>query len=111
MQKFTSMTVQEVRLEKTEGAVSVALAGGKTMNALSRMRLLGGYTVTTGAGAKAYLGADESKIIIVGANSAVAVTASPDGKKLEVKLTRGEAQLTDGGAGGKASNTVLGIRG
>jgi hypothetical protein len=107
----------EVRLEQAEGSVTVT-SGGKAAGITSRMKLYGGHAVATGARAKAYLSVDESRVITLGENAEITVKAASDGKKLEVEVTRGDAQF--GAVGSlkkdekgniKISTMVTGIRG
>ena len=76
-----------LRLEKTEGTVSVSNASGKAQTIKSGMRLYSGYKAGTAAKSYAYISLDDSKVVKLDAQSEVEVQKS--GKKLEVMLSKG----------------------
>ena len=107
-----------VRLEKSEGTVTVTASGGKAVSITDRMKLSNGYAVTTGQKSKAYLSVDESRVITLEENAALSVVSSSNGKKLEVYVTQGEAKMGAAGSLSKdesgnitVSTMVTGIRG
>ena len=80
-----------LRLEKTQGTVTVQNASGTAKKATQNMKLLSGYTVSTGKASYAYISLDETKAIKLDASSKVSVQKS--GKKLEVKLVSGKVMF------------------
>ena len=62
-----------LRLEKTQGTVTVTNASGTNKKATQNMKLLSGYTVSTGKASYAYISLDDSKAIKLDASSKVSV--------------------------------------
>lgn len=77
-----------LRLEKTEGTVTVKSASGRKQSIRSGMRLYSGTTIKTGKESYAYISLDSGKAVKLGASSEGEVRRS--GKKLELNLISGE---------------------
>ncbi len=77
-----------LRLEKTEGTVTVKSASGRKQTIRDGMRLYSGTTVKTGKESYAYISLDSGKAVKLGASSEGEVRRS--GKKLELNLISGE---------------------
>ncbi len=76
-----------VRLDKTEGTVTVTNAGGKQQQNRSGLRLYSGYHVKTAAKSYAWLNLDDSKAAKADENSDIEIRRS--GRKLEVLAASG----------------------
>ncbi len=77
-----------LRLERTEGTVTVENASGKNLTVRKAMRLYSGYGVETASASYAWISLDSSKAIKLDASSEAEVAKS--GKKLEVRLNSGK---------------------
>ena len=77
-----------LRLEKTEGTVTVESASGKSLSLRNGMRLYSGTKIKTSEGSYAYISLDSGKAVKLGASSESEVRKS--GKKLELNLLSGE---------------------
>ena len=77
-----------LRLEKTEGTVTVKSASGRKQSIRSGMRLYSGTTIKTDKESYAYISLDSGKAVKLGASSEGEVRRS--GKKLELNLISGE---------------------
>ena len=77
-----------LRLEKTEGTVTVKNASGRSQTIRDGMRLYSGTTVKTDKESYAYISLDSGKAVKLGASSEGEVRRS--GKKLELNLVSGE---------------------
>ena len=80
-----------LRLEKTQGTVTVTNASGTSKKATQNMKLLSGYTVSTGKASYAYISLDSSKALKLDASSKVSIHKA--GKKLEVKVVSGKVMF------------------
>ena len=80
-----------LRLEKTQGSVTVTNASGTSKKATQNMKLLSGYTVSTGKASYAYISLDNSKALKLDASSKVSIHKA--GKKLEVKVVSGKVMF------------------
>lgn len=80
-----------LRLEKTQGTVTVTNASGTNKKATQNMKLLSGYTVSTGKASYAYISLDSSKALKLDASSKVSIHKA--GKKLEVKVVSGKVMF------------------
>lgn len=105
-----------LRLEETNGAVTVKDAAGKDKTAREGMRLYSGYTIATGASSSAYISLDETKAVKLDSSGKVEIKKS--GKKLEVSLTSGQLYFNvteplkvDESLNIRTSTMVTGIRG
>lgn len=105
-----------LRLQKTEGAVSVQNQNGRSVSMLDGMRLYSGYTVATEAESYAHISLDNTKAIKLDASSEVQVCKS--GSKLELHLVSGSLlcdvskTLSDNESLSiRTSTTITGIRG
>ena len=76
-----------IRLEETEGTVTVKNASGKAQSVRADMRLYNGYTVTTGKSSSAYISMDGTKAVKLDSSSKAEVKKS--GSQLEVSLLSG----------------------
>lgn len=86
-----SVKAATLRLEKTQGTVTVTNASGTEKKATQNMKLLSGYTVSTGKASYAYISLDDSKAIKLDASSKVSVHKA--GKKLEIKVVSGKVMF------------------
>ena len=77
-----------LRLEKTEGTVTVKNASGRKQTIRDGMRLYSGTTIKTDKESYAYISLDSGKAVKLGASSEGEVRRS--GKKLELNLISGE---------------------
>lgn len=77
-----------LRLEKTEGTVTVESASGKSLSLRNGMRLYSGTKIKTSEGSYAYISLDSGKAVKLDASSESEVRKS--GKKLELNLLSGE---------------------
>ena len=77
-----------IRLEKTEGTVTVTTAAGVEKKIKDGGRLFSGYTVTTSGASYAYVSLDGSKMTKLDEYSQIKIQKS--GRKLEVQLSYGE---------------------
>ena len=77
-----------LRLEKTEGTVTVKNASGRSQTIRDGMRLYSGTTIKTDKESYAYISLDSGKAVKLGASSEGEVRRS--GKKLELNLVSGE---------------------
>lgn len=105
-----------MRLEKTQGTVTLKSGAGKTLTQSDGMKLYSGNTIADAAKSYAWISLDSSKAVKLGASSSVTVKQS--GKKLELNLTSGKlffnvsTPLTsDESLSIRTSTTVTGIRG
>ena len=80
-------TATTLRLESTEGTVSVNDASGKKQSVKAGMRLYNGYTVTTDAGSYAYISLDGDKALKLDESTSVII--GKNGKKLDIKVSYG----------------------
>lgn len=80
-----------LRLEKTQGSVTVQNASGTAKKVTPKMKLLSGYTISTGKASYAYISLDSSKAIKLDASSKVSIQKA--GKKLEVKVISGKVMF------------------
>ena len=76
-----------LRLEKTEGTVTIENKNGKTISVRDGVKLYDGYTITTGAASYAYISLDGTKVVKLDANASAEVRQS--GKQLEIDLHTG----------------------
>lgn len=105
-----------LRLEETNGTVTVKDAAGKDKSARGGMRLYSGYTIATGASSSAYISLDDTKAVKLDSSGKVEIKKS--GKKLEVSLTSGQIYFNvteplkvDESLNIRTSTMVTGIRG
>ncbi len=105
-----------LRLEKTEGTVTVTKSSGKEVTVKNDMRLLSGYTVKTAAKSYAYISLDDTKAVKLDASSEATIDKS--GKKLDINLVSGSiffdvSKPLDGDEqlNIKTSTMITGIRG
>ena len=105
-----------LRLEETNGTVTVKDAAGKDKSAREGMRLYSGYTIATGASSSAYISLDDTKAVKLDSSGKVEIKKS--GKKLEVSLTSGQIYFNvteplkvDESLNIRTSTMVTGIRG
>ena len=105
-----------IRLQKTEGTVTVTNASAKALTVRSDMRLFSGYHVKTAAKSYAWLSLDDTKAAKVDASSDVEVRTR--GRKLEVLAASGnvffsvsENLQSDETLNIRTSTMVTGIRG
>ncbi len=80
-------TAATMRLESTEGTVTVKNASGLSVKQKNKMRLYDGYSVKTAAKSYAYISLDGDKTLKLDASSEASVSKS--GKKLEIVLVSG----------------------
>ncbi len=80
-------TAATMRLESTEGTVTVKNSSGLSVKQQNKMRLYDGYSVKTAAKSYAYISLDGDKTLKLDASSEA--TVSKSGKKLEVVLASG----------------------
>ncbi|MDR0821641.1 MAG: FecR family protein [Oscillospiraceae bacterium] len=111
-----SFAANSIRLESYTGTAAVKSASGKNITITSKLKLLNGYTVTTGAKSYAFISLDDSKAIKLDASSAVEVRKS--GKQFEVILKSGNLFFdvakpleADETLNVRSSTLVIGIRG
>lgn len=111
-----SATAGTMRLESTEGAVTVKNASGLSVKLKDKMRLYDGYTVKTKSASYAYISLDGSKTMKLDASSEVSV--SKRGKKLEASLVSGSIFFnvakplkSDEKLNVRTSTMVTGVRG
>ncbi len=109
-------TAATLRLEKTEGTVSVENQNGKSVSMLDGMRLYSGYTVSTEAESYAHISLDSTKAVKLDASSEVQVSKS--GSKLELHLVSGsllcdvsKTLSSNESLSIRTSTTITGIRG
>ncbi len=76
-----------LRLEKTEGTVTITKSSGSDVSVKENMRLLSGYTIKTAAASYAYISLDDTKAVKLDASSEVSIDKS--GKKLDINLVSG----------------------
>ena len=105
-----------LRLETTEGAVTVKDASGVGKTTRSGMRLYNGYALSTAAASAAYISLDETKAVKLDASAEAEI--KKQGKKLEVAVTAGqlffnvtEPLKTDESLNIRTATMVTGIRG
>lgn len=105
-----------LRLETTEGTVSVKSASGRAVKYSDKSKLYSGYAVSTSAASYAWISLDDDSLIKLDENSAVTVKQSR--KKLEVQLDRGKVFFNvskplaaDASLDIRTSNMSTGIRG
>ena len=77
-----------LRLDATEGTVSVSNRAGKSISVTARMKLYAGYSVATALESYGYISLDDTKAIKLDAKSEVQLKQS--GQKLEVGLISGK---------------------
>lgn len=111
-----SVTGKTVRLEKTEGTVTLKTAGGNTLPTRSNMKLLNGYSVSTGLASYAYVNLDDTKAVKL--DEASSATINKSGKKLELLVSSGKIFVdvtkhldADESLNIRTPNMVTGIRG
>lgn len=111
-----SAVATSLRIEETEGEVTVKDATGNVKALRSGMRLYSGYAVETAAGSSAYISMDETKAVKLDALTRVEIKKS--GKQLEAALSAGQlffnvtAPLkTDESLNIRTSTMVTGVRG
>ena len=109
-------TAATLRLEKTEGTVSVSNASGKSVTITKGMRLYSGYTISTEKDSYAYVSLDSTKAVKLDASSKAEVQKS--GKKLELTATAGKLFFNvtapvekDESLNIRTSTMVTGVRG
>lgn len=109
-------TAATLRLEKTEGTVSVSNASGKSVTVTKGMRLYSGYTISTEKDSYAYVSLDSTKAVKLDASSKAEVQKS--GKKLELTATAGKLFFNvsapvdkDESLNIRTSTMVTGVRG
>ena len=109
-------TAATLRLEKTEGTVSVSNASGKSVTITKGMRLYSGYTISTEKDSYAYVSLDSTKVVKLDASSKAEVQKS--GKKLELTATAGKLFFNvtapvekDESLNIRTSTMVTGVRG
>lgn len=83
-----SAEAKDMRLEATEGTVTLKNSSGKSLSVREGMKLYSGYTLKTSAKSYAYVTLDSSKVVKLDANSEVEVRK--DGSKLELLVSAGE---------------------
>ena len=83
-----SATASTIRLEMTEGTVTITNKNGKSVSVREGAKLYNGYTIKTSAASYAYISLDADKIIKLDASTIVEVRQS--GKNLEVALQIGK---------------------
>lgn len=83
-----SAEAKDMRLEATEGTVTLKNSSGKSLSVREGMKLYSGYTLKTSAKSYAYVTLDSSKVVKLDANSEVEVRK--DGSKLELLVSSGE---------------------
>ena len=83
-----SAEAKDMRLEATEGTVTLKNSSGKSLSVREGMKLYSGYTLKTSAKSYAYVTLDSSKVVKLDANSEVEVRK--DGSKLELLVNAGE---------------------
>jgi len=105
-----------MRLEKTQGTVTLKSGAGKTLTQSDGMKLYSGNSLADAAKSYAWVSLDSSKAVKLGASSSVTVKQS--GKKLELNLTSGKLFFdvktplaSDESLSIRTSTTVTGIRG
>ena len=105
-----------LRLEKTQGSVTVKNASGKDLKIKSGMRLYSGSKTKTDKESYAYISLDSGKAVKLGASSEGEVRKS--GKKLELKVLSGELFFdvsvpleNDESLNIRTSTMVTGVRG
>ena len=76
-----------MRLQKTEGTVSVTDGGGESVSVWDSLRLYNGYQIETEEASYAWINLDDSKLIKEDASSDISVRKS--GKKLNILLNSG----------------------
>ena len=80
-------TATTMRLEKTQGTVTVSNATGKNVSQTENMKLYNGYKVKTGAKSYAWISLDDTKVAKLDANSVMEVQKSD--KSLTLFLSSG----------------------
>ena len=71
-----SAEAKDMRLEATEGTVTLKNSSGKSLSVREGMKLYSGYTLKTSAKSYAYVTLDSSKVVKLDANSEVEVRLS-----------------------------------
>ena len=111
-----SATATTMRLELTEGTVTLKNLNGKTLTVKDGMKLASGNALTTAKSSYAYISLDENKAVKLDASSAARVQKS--GKKLQVQLSSGKLFFDvkvpladDESLDVRTSTMVTGIRG
>lgn len=111
-----SAKASTLRLEKTEGSVSLSNKNGKTLTIKEGAKLYNGNTVTTSAKSYAYISLDATKAVKLDASSKAEVRQS--GKKLEINLKSGNLFFNvtvpleeDETLNIRTSTTITGVRG
>ena len=109
-------TATSLRLNSTEGTVTLKNQNGRTLTVREDIKLYSGYTITTGEASYAYISLDDTKAVKLDASSSVEIKKS--GKQLEVLLSSGDlffnvtAPLkSDETLNIRTSTMVTGIRG
>jgi hypothetical protein len=109
-------TAVTLRLEKTEGAVSLQNKSGKNLSILDSMKLFNGYELSTARRSYAYISLDAAKAAKLDASSEAEVRES--GKKLGIHVEKGSlffnvtAPLAaDESLNIRTSTMIIGIRG
>ena len=78
-------TATDMRLESTEGTVSIQNANGRAVSLRDGMKLYSGYTVSTGAKSYAYISLDDSKVVKLDANSEAEIRKQDSNLEILVK--------------------------
>ena len=111
-----SATATTMRLELTEGTVTLKNLNGKTLTVKDGMKLASGNALTTAKSSYAYISLDDNKAVKLDASSAASVQKS--GKKLQVQLSSGKLFFDvkvpladDESLDVRTSTMVTGIRG
>lgn len=111
-----SATATTMRLEKTEGTVSLTNQNGTKLPIRKNSKLYSGYAMATKAASYAYIGLDDEKAVKLDESSSVTVKKS--GKKLELLVGSGQLFFnvktplkSDESLEIRTSNMVTGIRG
>ena len=98
----TSATTMSLMDWEGEKNVTVKASSGTSKTVRKGMSLYNGYTVTTGAGGRAWIALDGSKTITLNASSSVEVRSS--GGKIDVLLNAGELNFSSDGPVGAGKN-------
>lgn len=109
-------TATSLRLEKTEGTVTVKNATGRTVNLKEGSRLFNGYEIKTGVKSYAWISLDDTKVLKLDAGSSVEIQKK--NKDIVVNLKSGKLFFdakkklsSDESLNIKTSTMVTGIRG
>lgn len=109
-------TATTLRLESTEGTVTLTSQSGKTLSKKDGMKLSSGSSLTTGKSSYAYVSLDDTKVSKLDASSSVTIKKSK--KKLELLVESGnlffnvkEPLKADETMEIRTSTMVTGVRG